>query len=113
MLACLIKSDTNVQAIVLLDGGGDTCRVDGRGPGLQPGQHDQADAQTPDEGEAAALHDLQAEHLRRAAQAQDQAGPGKVPPPAGESGEKRPIHNKGCVKLDPCHATYTDPELCE
>ena len=74
------------QAIVLLDGRGDAGGMDGRGARLQPRQHDKADAQVPDEGEAAALHDLQEEHLRRAAQAQDQDGAGKISPAAGEPG---------------------------
>ena len=79
-------SSSFFQAIILLDGRGDSGGMDGRGSRLQPREHDQAHAQIPDEGEAAALHDLQEERLRRAAQAQDQAGARKVPPAAREPG---------------------------
>ena len=88
------------QAIVLLDGRGDAGGMDGRGARLQPRQHDKADAQVPDEGEAAALHDLQEEHLRRSAQAQDEAGARKVPPAAGEPGMEMGFNTEKCRFMD-------------
>jgi len=63
------------QTPVLLDGGEVPGGMDRRGPGLLPDYADQGDAGPPHQAEAAPLLCLQAQHLRRRAQAQAHDGP--------------------------------------